>query len=172
MSKLSRTQLTPLLARAMRRFIANAILFNQQRADRFGINATDYQILNLIDLSGGETPKALADLTALTTGGVTVALDRLERAGYIIRERNPADRRSIIVRIVPERIQPVHEYYREINAGVDQIFASFSKTDLRTIHEFFTKANAMRPRAKPPASIGLEGTRPSISARPSSAKKL
>jgi DNA-binding MarR family transcriptional regulator len=172
MSKLSRTQLTPLLVREMRRFIANAILFNQQLADRFRINATDYQILNLIDLSGGETPKALADLTALTTGGVTVALDRLERAGYIIRERNPADRRSIIVRIVPERIQPVHQRYREINAGVDQIFASFSKADLRTIHEFFTKANAMRSNAKPPAGVGREGTRPGISARPSSAKKL
>ncbi len=151
MSKVKRPPLAPSLIQAMRRFIANAILFNQQLADQLGINATDYQFLNLLDLSGGETPKALADLTGLTTGGVTVALDRLERGGYIVRERNPADRRSVIVRVVPEKINAIQQRYREINAGIDQIFASFSEAELRTVRDFFTRANALRPRATPSA---------------------
>ena len=149
MSKLTRSELAPSLVRAMRQFIANAILFNQQLADRLGINATDYQLLNLLDLSGGATPRALADLTGLTTGGVTVVLDRLERGNYIVRERNQADRRSIIVRVVPEKIQAIQARYREINTGIDQIFASFSAAELRTIHEFFTRANALRAERTP-----------------------
>jgi DNA-binding MarR family transcriptional regulator len=148
MSKVKRAELAPALVRAIRQFIANAILFNQQLADRLGINATDYQLLNLVDLSGGETPKALADLTRLTTGGITVALDRLERDGYVVRERNPADRRSVIVRVVPERLRAIHERYREINAGMDQIFTSFSDDELRTVHEFFVRTNALRPSNK------------------------
>lgn len=172
MSRVSRNQLAVSLIRAMRQFIANAILFNRQLADQFGINATGYQLLNLLDLSGGETPKALADLTGLTTGGVTVALDRLERGGYIIRERNPADRRSIIVRVVPERIRSIQARYREINTGVDQIFASFSEAELRAIHEFFAQANALRPRTNPSAGMGAEDTLRGHSAQTSAAQKL
>jgi DNA-binding MarR family transcriptional regulator len=156
----NRTHLAPSLVRAIRRFIANAILFNQQLADQFGINATDYQLLNLVDLAGGETPKALADLTGLTSGGVTVALDRLERGGYIVRERNPSDRRSIIVRVVPERLRVIEARYREINTGVDRIFASFSEAQLSTIHEFFARANDMRPHATPLPQPELEKVPP------------
>jgi DNA-binding MarR family transcriptional regulator len=147
MSKLNRSELAPLLVRAMRQFIANAILFNQHLAEQFGINATDYQLLNLVDLSGQATPKTLSALTRLTTGGVTVALDRLERQGYIVRAPNPADRRSVIVRVVPEKIRPIQTRYREIHAGLEQIFAAFSEVQLHTIYEFFAHANSLRSSA-------------------------
>jgi hypothetical protein len=61
--------------------------------------------------------------------------------------------------------------YREINTGGDQIFASFSEAKLRTIHEFFTQANAMRPRANPPAGMGAQNTLPSLSAHASAVQK-
>jgi DNA-binding MarR family transcriptional regulator len=148
MSTPNRAQLVPSLVRAMRQFIANAVLFNQQLADQLGINATDYQFLNLLDLSGAQTPKALADLTGLSTGGVTVAVDRLERQGYVVRERNPADRRSVIVRAVPERMREIQARYRKVYTGLDQLFASFTQAELRTVHAFFGRANASRRKAE------------------------
>jgi DNA-binding MarR family transcriptional regulator len=148
MSTPNRAQLVPSLIRAMRQFIANAVLFNQQLADQLGINATDYQFLNLLDLSGAQTPKALANLTGLSTGGVTVAVDRLERQGYVVRERNPADRRSVIVRAVPERMREIQARYRKVYTGLDQLFASFTQAELRTVHAFFGRANASRRKAE------------------------
>lgn len=145
----NRAQLVPSLVRAMRQFIANAVLFNQQLADQLGVNATDYQFLNLLDLSGAQTPKALGELTGLSSGGVTVALDRLERQGYVVRERNPADRRSVIVRVVPERMREIEARYRRINTGLDQLFASFTEAELRAVHTFFARANATRREAEP-----------------------
>ena len=107
------------LNREIRRFLAEAILFNQQLADRLGINATDYQILNLLDLFGPATPGDLAQLTDLSSGGMTVVIDRLEKAGYLragtqsarppqrdraIRRRAQApDRQSKARRTVPEQ---------------------------------------------------------------------
>jgi DNA-binding MarR family transcriptional regulator len=41
----------------------------------------------------------LADLTGLTTGAVTGIIDRLEQAGFARREKDPHDRRRVIVRI-------------------------------------------------------------------------
>jgi MarR family transcriptional regulator, organic hydroperoxide resistance regulator len=141
MSNARRAQQMQSLIHELRRFIANAILFNQQVADKLGINATDHQVLNLLELRGGATPGELARLTALTTGGVTLSLDRLERAGYIRREKNPRDRRSLLIRPVPEKLRDVRKFYRPIDQGLARLFSSYSDKEVAAILEFFEQAN-------------------------------
>jgi MarR family transcriptional regulator, organic hydroperoxide resistance regulator len=134
------------LIRESRRFLANGILFNQQLADRLGINATDYQILNLMGLYGPITPSALASLSGLSSGGMTVVIDRLEQAGYIERERNPADRRSVIVRFVASRQRKLEVLYKPVLARMDAVLAEFDQKQLALINDFFTRSNrADRP---------------------------
>jgi len=132
------------LIQDVRRFIANAVLFNQHLADKLGLNATDYQVLNLLDLHGSAKPGELSRLTGMTTGGVTMALDRLEKAGFVRRERNPNDRRSVIVRPVPAKMRKVFELYRPINAGMEQLMSSYGLEELATVAEFFSRCNAAR----------------------------
>lgn len=141
MSKEKRANLGQSVVLQMRQFIANSILFNQRLADQLGINATDYQMLNLIDLRGAPTPGEIAQLTGFTTGGVTVALDRLERAKFVRRERNPRDRRSVIVRIVAERMVSVFKLYEPIHEHMRQVFAAYSEKELRLILDFFLRCN-------------------------------
>lgn len=151
MSNEKRAQQMHALIREMRRFIANAILFNQQVADKLGVNSTDFQVLNLLELRGQATPGELAALTALTTGGVTLALDRLERGGYIRRERNPQDRRSVLVRPVYAKLRNVAKFYRPIDEGLNRFFSSYSDKEFAAILEFFLGVNkARRPNASPP----------------------
>ena len=150
MSNGKRTRQLHSLIREMRRFIANALLFNQQVAAKLGINATDHQVLNLLDLRGQATPGELAVLTTLTTGGVTLALDRLERAGYIRREKNPQDRRSLLIRPVPTKLRHVGRFYKSINEGLDRLFSSYTDKQVAAILEFFVRANSSpRPNALP-----------------------
>jgi DNA-binding MarR family transcriptional regulator len=88
--------------------------------------------------SGPVTAKRLAELAGLTTGGATGVIDRLERAGYVVREANPNDRRSVIIQ--PRRLD-------EINAKVGPIFGAlgaamaglasqFSPQELEVIQRF------------------------------------
>src|SRR5579872_2319205 len=93
------------LEHGVRRMLAGAIIFNQQVAESLGVNATDLQCLNLLELQGALTPGELARCCGLTTGGVTVVLDRLEKAGYIKREPNPDDRRSLLIRPVTAKLR-------------------------------------------------------------------
>ena len=134
------------LIQDVRRFIANAVLFNQHLADKLGINATDYQVLNLLDLHGSAKPGELARLTGMTTGGITMALDRLEKSGFVRRERNPDDRRSVIIRPVPAKMRKVFELYKPIIAGMEQLVSSCDSKDLAAITAFFSRANASRER--------------------------
>jgi DNA-binding MarR family transcriptional regulator len=132
------------LLREMRRFIANAVLFNQQLADQLGINATDYQVLNLIDLRGAAKPGELARLTGLTTGGVTLVLDRLEKAGFIKRQPNPQDRRSLLVRPAPQKMRRLLKLYQQVIVRMRHSVSAYSDRELATIVSFFLRANATR----------------------------
>src|SRR6201986_2555482 len=80
-----------------RKSIPPAIFFNTQAAEKAGIGLTDMQMLHMLQLYGASTPGQLAKWTGLSSGGVTVALDRLEKGGYVRREANPQDRRSLLI---------------------------------------------------------------------------
>lgn len=148
MSKPNREKAFQSLLQEMRRFIANAVLFNDQLAQQLGVNSTDYQVLNLLDLRGSAKPGELARLTGLTTGGITLALDRLETAEFARRERNPHDRRSVIVRPVPAKMHKISQLYKPVIAAMQSIAAGYSSDDLGVIADFFGRANASRAKAE------------------------
>lgn len=70
------------------------------------LNKTDMRALHYLIVCGhrGElvTPGALAVHLGISTASVTKLLDRLERAGHIVREAHPSDRRALQVTITAE----------------------------------------------------------------------
>ncbi len=86
------------MAVVMRDFMSNAVLFQDAVARSGGLNSTDMQTVSILISQGPATPGELAERTGLTAGGaITAVVDRLERAGYITRKRDDADRRRVIV---------------------------------------------------------------------------
>lgn len=71
-------------------------------AARFGLHQSgEYKVLlKLLQAPGRQmTPGHLSSKLVLSTGAMTNRLDRLESAGLVRRERDPGDRRSVIVRL-------------------------------------------------------------------------
>jgi MarR family transcriptional regulator, organic hydroperoxide resistance regulator len=136
-----RRQAIEALVVEVRRFIAGAILFNESVAADLSLNASDLQCLGLLELEGAATPGELARCASLTTGGVTVLLDRLERAGYVHREPNPNDRRSSIVRPDRARLRQLERIYRAKGEALVRVLSQFNEAELRTILDFFRKVN-------------------------------
>lgn len=132
------------LAYQLRHFIAGVILYNQRVADQLGMHPTDMQTLHLLELLGPMTPGRLAECTGLTTGGVTVVLDRLEKAGYAHRERNPHDRRSVLVHLNAAKMATVAEFYGAINEQLSEFLAAYPQRELETVVKFLTKINSIR----------------------------
>src|SRR3954463_12178382 len=74
------------------------VLLHSAIASKSGINVTDMQCINLLQLQGPMTPGRLAEAMFLTPGGaITAVIDRLEKAGLVRRRRDEADRRRVIV---------------------------------------------------------------------------
>ncbi|MYZ45915.1 MarR family winged helix-turn-helix transcriptional regulator [Schauerella aestuarii] len=65
-----------------------------------GLNQGEFDVLATVYRSGAPyrlTPQRLIDALLLSSGAMTNRLDRLTSAGWIVREPNPDDRRSLFV---------------------------------------------------------------------------
>ncbi|MDN4615664.1 MarR family transcriptional regulator [Leifsonia sp. F6_8S_P_1B] len=73
---------------------------------RMKLNETDMKALRYIIASTNAevavTAGALAEHLHISTASTTKLLDRLERAGHIVRRPHPTDRRAVTVEITPE----------------------------------------------------------------------
>ena len=147
MSSPSHAQLRETVIRCLREFIAGSIIYNQQVADHVGLRLTDMQCINVLDLMGPSTPGELARSTGLTTGGVTVMLDRLQKGGYVKRVPNPRDRRSVLVRLNPAKLKRIQAFYREVNQQMAALLDETPEPELRSMVDLFAKMNAFRANA-------------------------
>lgn len=62
----------------------------------------DLEVLTELDLTGPLTPSKLAANLLLTSGGMTVRLNRLQGAGLLERHPNPQDGRGVLVHLMPK----------------------------------------------------------------------
>ena len=141
MSRTNRRALAQRLERAVRESIASAILFNQRVADDVGMNLRDLQVVHLLQLHGPSTPRDLARWACVTTGGMTVVLDRLEKEGYAKRMPNPKDRRSSIVHLRPESLHNLEGVYRRKGELLAGVIERYNDRDLQLLAEFFELIN-------------------------------
>jgi DNA-binding MarR family transcriptional regulator len=125
-------------ALAVRKTGALFNLMGQAAADRIGINATDLNCLNILSFSGALTAGDLARATGLTTASITGVVDRLESAGFVRRERDPSDRRRVVVTIVIEKaLAQVATVFAPMVADWQQLAERYSDDELRLIVEFY-----------------------------------
>jgi DNA-binding MarR family transcriptional regulator len=76
--------------------------FQHRCLDEFGLRFVDFSVLRVVELAGELTPSELADLTLRSTGGMTQIVDRLVKAGLVLRSPDPTDRRKVVVGLTPK----------------------------------------------------------------------
>jgi DNA-binding MarR family transcriptional regulator len=70
-------------------------------AERFNLSRDEWRVLAALALRDDIKSTELAALTTLDKMQVSRALTRMERDGLLEREPDPADRRNLIVRLLP-----------------------------------------------------------------------
>lgn len=68
-----------------------------QLGEELGVNPTDLEAMQQLMVSGPLSPSTLAGRLGITTAAVTVAIDRLVKAGHVRRTPHPSDRRRLLV---------------------------------------------------------------------------
>jgi DNA-binding MarR family transcriptional regulator len=127
-------------------------LLNHSVGGRLDLKDTDLECLDLVSRRGPLSPSDLARRAGLHPATMTGVLDRLERGGWIARDRDPADRRGVLVRVQRGRVAEVLRLYlvdSGMNAAMDQICAGYSDKDLELLTGFLRRtADAGQAAAK------------------------
>src|SRR5690606_9863378 len=103
------------------------IFFHQWIANYLGLSEIDHKCLDIVLRSEKPlTGNQLAYETSLTAGAITGIVDRLEKAGYVYRQRDKQDRR--LVYVIPFREKALMEIgplFEILQKGMDKIFSDY-----------------------------------------------
>ena len=129
------------LENVMRRASAHGTMFAQAVASRAGISSSDMDCLDFLNLEGRMTAGRLAELTGLTTGAITGVVDRLEKAGFVRRERDESDRRKVFVAPVPGRMAEIERLYRFMKQAMQKQAARYTDDELKLLVRYATDSS-------------------------------
>jgi MarR family len=124
---------------ALHRFGLERDRFRSALTRALGLPMTDLDALEHLELAGSMTQRELGDRLLLTSGAVTMLVDRLERAGLVIRESHPTDRRVTVVRLLPNPPLPSVPELDDYHATGQRAATSLSADTRRQVVAWLTE---------------------------------
>src|SRR5438876_11000587 len=131
-----RRRLTASIKQSLRALSIQLSLLNHQVGARAGLNDVDLDCLDLVARHGPLTPSALAERAALHPATMTGILDRLERGGWVARERDPSDRRAAAVPALRDRNAELIRLYSGMNSSMNEICAGYGDAEREVLADF------------------------------------
>ena len=128
----------PVYVPLVQAFAARLVLFHAAVAGRLGLHATDLKCFRLL----GAEPLSAGDLgqrIGLSGPAVTALIDRLEGAGYVVRERDGADRRKVTVHAVAAKVRQVDRLYAGQGARMAQLLSRYTDAEFAAIADFLER---------------------------------
>lgn len=124
-------------------------LHSRAAAPLAGLNATDWECVDVLDWIGPITAGELARRVGITSGAVTGAIDRLEALDLVVRGADPRDRRKVIVRLadvdeIRSRAEhrPLVDSFAALEADLAEINDRFDDDQLAAIAQWLRDSNA------------------------------
>jgi DNA-binding MarR family transcriptional regulator len=134
-----RKRLTASIKQSLRELSIQLSLLNHQVGSRLGVNDVDLDCLDLVSRHGPLSPSALAQRAGLHPATMTGILDRLERGGWVVRDRDPSDRRAVVVRVLRNRNAEIMRLYSGMNSSMSEICAGYGDAELEVIAGFLRR---------------------------------
>lgn len=162
MSRESKEELIAAVFLAFREQQTATELLDEAAWEVFGVNKTDGRCLDVIEREGSVTAGRLAEVAGLSSGAVTTAIDRLERAGLARRSADPGDRRKVLVELTEAGADCCDRVYGPLNDEGVRILAGYPARDLKALRDFFLlgrdllEAHTERVRAMEPLCAPVE----------------
>jgi DNA-binding MarR family transcriptional regulator len=134
-----RRRLTAAVKQSLRDLRGQLALLNHRVGARLELRDVDLDCLDLIARHGPLNPSDLARRAGLHPATMTGILDRLERGGWVSRDRDPSDRRAVVLRVRRDRIAELLGLYAGMNAAMDRICAVYSDAELQLLADFLRR---------------------------------
>lgn len=92
-------------------FYEKLFSWEQATAKNSGLSPQQNHTIDIIGSIGPIRMKPLAGKLSITTGTLTVMVDRLEKSGYVRRQKDPEDGRGFIIVLTPKGEMAYKEHH-------------------------------------------------------------
>ncbi|MGH3342821.1 MAG: MarR family transcriptional regulator [Carbonactinosporaceae bacterium] len=137
-----RRRLATAIKESLRELSIQLSLLNHQVGAHVDLKDADLDCFDLVARHGPLSPSALARRARLHPATVTGILDRLERGGWIARDRDPSDRRAVSVRALRDRNAELFRLYSGMSASMDGICAEYGEAELELLADFLRRTTS------------------------------
>jgi len=103
------------------------------------LTITQFGVLEALHHIGPLCQSELAQKLLKSGGNLTLVVDNLEKAGYVQRERDPADRRFVVVKLTPKGQTFIAALFPKVVANVTREMAILSATEISDIGRLLKK---------------------------------
>jgi len=123
-----------------------------------GITIQQYNVLRILRGAGesGLPTLAIRDRMVEEAAGITRLLDKLERAGYVVRERSGPDRRQVLCHITPQGVKLIATLDKPMDVA-NQRSGSMLEDDEG--HQLVDLLGAVRAAYSPHGAANDQGSR-------------
>jgi DNA-binding MarR family transcriptional regulator len=109
---------------------------------RAGLQAGEFDVLATLRRSGAPftlSPTQLYEAAMISSGGMTDRLDRLERAGLVVRRPDPKDRRGKLIVLTDPGKRLIDEALSRHVANEERLLLSLSEGEQETLSALLKK---------------------------------
>ncbi len=104
-----------------------------------GLTGPQFGVLMRLNIYGELCLNEISDKLNVTEGNITGIIDRLEREGYVYRERDKDDRRVIHIKLTPEGERIYNEAYPGHQRLIEELMSCLSEEEQKQLSYLLKK---------------------------------
>ncbi|MFL6110287.1 MAG: MarR family winged helix-turn-helix transcriptional regulator [Catenulispora sp.] len=122
-------------------------VLNLRAGEQVGLRDVEMKALDVLMRDGAMSAKGLGQRLGMHPATMTGILDKLENGGWVTRERDPDDRRVVLIQPVRERVGEIVRLFMGMNALTTDLLGKYEAAQLETIADFLTSVVALAKQA-------------------------
>lgn len=111
-------------------------------AQQHGLNISEFAVMELLFHKGGQPINRIQERILIANSSTTYVLDKLQEKGYITRERDEHDKRSMKAVLTPEGQALIGKIFPAHSELLKDLFSSLSDEELTAFRETMKKISA------------------------------
>ena len=131
------------LSRSIIQFYEKLFSWENAVAKNSGLTPQQYHTIEIVGSEGPIRMKPLAEKLGVTTGTLTVMIDRLQKAGYVMRQADPEDGRAYYSVLTNKGQESYQEHQEHHKALVENITGTLDESESAHLFDILNKINQL-----------------------------
>jgi DNA-binding MarR family transcriptional regulator len=116
------------------------VVYRRATEDVIGVRLKQLIALDYLREQGGSTQQQLGQSLMLDPNNCVILLNDLEDAGYVVRRRDPSDRRRHIVEMTAKGARALEHAEHKLETVEGEVLGNLTAAERSTLHELLSKA--------------------------------